>query len=249
MRIGSAGESKPDVELVQLLFDRTACAEVDWIDADTVEHLRTWQGADGADWLDLHGVRDLARKRGLRLHGHFDGRPGALDARQTRAVLALFATEPEPPDAVSIAGDEDGEPARRVGVQQAVDAGQWPFDCVLALARPEIEAWQVAAWVPDTADEHSCLSDLSSNLNFDPTGSPERLTSTNDASPRDAKRVLATLEATGRDGQQGLATLPLDQLEHRGATCGLADFIERCRKALIPKLGGTTGVAAPGPQR
>lgn len=123
--IGIAAESEGDTRIVQGLVDRMLIEEIEWV-ADTFEACRkpilddglspcrSWRGVQGSAWLDLHRVSDLARKRGLRIYGRFDGEPGAEDARMHRAALLLFAEEDEPPKAVVIARDMDRKDAKRI---------------------------------------------------------------------------------------------------------------------------------------
>ncbi|WP_437935250.1 hypothetical protein [Sorangium sp. So ce341] len=243
--LGVAAESAGDVRVVQTLVDRVLIGEISWV-AETFEGCRasmedglspcrSWRGVEGSGWLDLHRVSDLARERGLRIYGSFAGEPGEADARMHRAALLLFAEEDEPPAAVVIARDLDGRAARAEGFAQAVAAGSWPFDVVIgALPEPEIEAWLIAAWIPEDDPERKRHAALRGELHFDPCAKPEQLTSKNEADRKDAKRVLGVLTTTGRDALARWSDVPLGRLEAHGGACGLARFVREVRERLVP---------------
>lgn len=243
--LGVAAESVGDVRIVQTLVDRVLIGEICWV-AETFEacrasmedglaSCRSWRGVEGSGWLDLHRASDLARERGLRIYGSFAGDPGEADARMHRAALLLFAEEAEPPAAVVIARDLDRRSERAGGFAQAVAAGSWPFEVVIgALAEPEIEAWLIAAWIPEDDSERKRLAALRGELHFDPCAKPEQLTSKNEADRKDAKRVLAVLTTTGRDALARWEDVPLERLEAHGGACGLARFVREVRERLVP---------------
>lgn len=243
--IGVAAESAGDARIVQRLADRMLVDGIAWVKEtseacrgsmeDPLSPCRTWRGVEGSGWLDVHCASDLARERGLRIYGRFAGDPGEADARMHRAALVLFAEEAEPPAAVVIARDLDRHSERAEGFAQAVAAGSWPFEVVLgALPEPEIEAWLIAAWIPEDDSERKRLAALRGELHFDPCTKPEQLTSKNEADRKDAKRVLAVLTTTGRDALARWEDVPLERLEAHGGACGLARFVHEVRERLVP---------------
>lgn len=243
--IGIAAESVGDTRIIQKLVDRMLIDRIAWVKetveacqgsmTDPLSPCRSWQGVEGFGWLDLHGAWKRARERGLRIYGSFEGERAEEDAQMHRAALLLFAEEVEPPVAVVIARDMDGRAERAEGFAQAVVAGSWPFDVVLgALPEPEIEAWLVAAWVPEDDSERQRLDALRRELHFDPCVQPERLTSKSEADRKDAKRVLAVLTTTGRDADARWADVLVEHLEASGAACGLARFVREVREHLVP---------------
>lgn len=237
MRLGVAGESESDVAKVTALADRLVEEGVDWIDPEVIDAFRRWCGLGDSAWVDLHKVQRLARRKGLRLYGHFDGEPGALDASMHRALLVLFALESTPPSVVVVARDIDGQDERRAGFEQALGERTWPFEVVGALAAPEIEAWLIAAWTPETAADHAALKEVRAQLGFDPTSSPERLTSGKRTDKKETKRILDLLCATGRSAEERWEDTPLDErLLSAGRRCGLADFVDGIRDKLLPLL-------------
>lgn len=239
-RVAVAAESLGDASWIQDLIDRVLVDEVEWLDPEQLQYLRAYPHELQ---LDLHHAFEQARAKGLPVRGHFDGEPGASDAQMFRAVLALMADEEEPPDAAVLSRDVDNDPERRRGLEQARAAAEWPFAVLGALANPELEAWQVATFQPESDDEREVLKTLRKELGFQPHKHPERLTSTNNAGPKDAKRVRRTLFAH-RDAREAWLLAPLARLVERGGDCGLTDFIAEALHALPPLLG-----APPGGQR
>lgn len=234
---GIAAESEPDAKTVTGLADRAACAGVGWLDGEQLEPMRRWAGPGGTDWLDLHRAqRDGRAAFGMRAGGHFNGEPGALDAHMIRSALLLFQHDAEPFEIVIIARDLDDRPQRRAGFEQAVNAGQWPFDIVGALAQPEIEAWVLAGFEPQTEVEREGLRSQRAALGFDPTRAPERLKSGRTTNPRDCKRVCSTLTGADRERRAQCLAQPLDTLRSRGAGCGLAAFLDDAQATLARRI-------------
>lgn len=243
IRAGNVGESYGDIELLRRLLIRIVTAEVDWADAEYPAAFVTWLGVEpNRDWLDIHDAPRLARERGLRIFGHFDGAPGASDAQVMRACFALYANEESPPNVVIIIRDTDRDPSRAVGFQQARDAGRWPFECILASCDPEIEAWLIVAWEPDDEDEIERYSAIVAQLTFDPVQHPNRLTSTGGRAERDVKTVLSALIASGRAADERWSTTPLARLELRGVPSGLTSTIRALRQVLPRLLGAGSPV-------
>src|SRR5262245_51820255 len=115
-------EAAADLDLSTGLADRVFCHEVDWIDPESLDIHRRWRGMSDPDsHLEWHWVPGLAKQQNLRAHGHFRGEPGALDAAMARKALLLLARTQNPPDAVVMVRDTDGEEERKRGLEQARD--------------------------------------------------------------------------------------------------------------------------------
>lgn len=237
IRIGIAAESAAELPPVRLLVDRCLARRLDWF-ADIEDCLRVLEGIDGAAFLDLHQANDLARARRLPLFGHFHGEPGAPDARMLRAALMLFADQESPPDAVILRRDVDDEPERLRALEQArndtPEDGAWPFPVLGALAVPELEAWLISAWAPETPDEETRHARIRQRLGFDPVTCAHQLTAKRAHHPKDAKRVLRELCTSGRLPDDRWATLHVERLTQLGQHTGLATFIAEIDDALLP---------------
>jgi len=230
-------EAEPDRHTGCDLADRVVVDEVGWIEEGLLAHLRQWRGPTPAEpcllWRD---VRELARQRGIRAHGHFEGEPGAPDAAAARRVLLLLHGVEPRPDAVVLLRDDDAEGDRRKGLEQARRAAQIGVPIVLGVARTKRECWVLAGFQPSSEREARLLQEVRQELGFDPCEHPERLTA--HASPdakRDAKQVLDELTA-GDHARQEECWRKSDfaVLEDRGRACGLAEYFNEVRRHLVP---------------
>lgn len=238
LRLGIAAESQPDAATACTLGDGVIVGLVEWADGQ-VEIVRVWSGLGSAPFFDIHRARDEARRRGVATHGHFRDGPGLMDARSFRDAFNVFADDAAENGkfcAVVFARDTDGDPERILGFEQAVAEGDWGFVPVGAIAHPELEAWLLAAFVPENAHEQATLDEVKQSLGFDPTLSAAGLKSGRETAKRDAKRVL-TLLLPHDDAHERLLAQPLDQLRARGGPSGLTAYLDTLRAALAPHLG------------
>jgi hypothetical protein len=211
------------------LADRVLCREVDWIEPEILDGHRKWQGlVEGSSHLEWHQIKEQARARGLKAHGHFMGEPGAPDAYAARLALLLLATSPHPPDAAALVRDSDGQQERRLGLEQARRERNWPFPVVIGFADPRRESWVLAGFEPRSEAEEANLPQLRQGLGSDPRGAL-----------RDTKRVLRLLAGDTYDREQSCWTdCPLEDLIERGRQNGLADYLEEVRTRLVPLFTG-----------
>lgn len=138
-------EADADRRISTALADRVLVQEVEWIERESIDHYRHWQGLEGRSFLGWTEAARLAKQKGFRVHGHFDGLPAAPDAAAARKALLLLMDEPGFPDAVLLIRDSDGDLRRRQGLEQArAGEGQWPFPIILGSPIPNGNAgcWQ-----------------------------------------------------------------------------------------------------------
>lgn len=242
MEVGFIAESKADVERVlAVLMCRVfseAGRQLDWC---TLEFLLDRVFDAHADrFIKIHEAIKRCRERNLRIHGL----RGKLGMRSARAALVWFKDVNKELEVVVLATDVDGDDDRENAVDLSRTGSKWPFAVVLALPKPEVEAWKIAGFQPRTGEEANVLERLREELGFDPTRYPERLTSTKTDSPKDAKRVIERL-APSLERQAECLDLPLEQLADKGAGCGLAQYLGELRTIAVPVLAGTNVVEAP----
>jgi hypothetical protein len=239
LRWGIVAESRGDAEFVCALGDAVVVDVADWV-ASQPEAFRQWCGLGNAEFLDLHAATELARKRGVRISGHFQDGPGKLDAQLYRNIFALFADEDEPPSIVVISQDTDEDRERLLGFQQAASDRTWGFAAVHAAAHPEHEGWLLAAFVPQNDRESASLEDLKRELGFDPTADADDLKAGVETAKRNAKRILAMV-TTVEEGRERLLATPIRVLEERGQPSGLSAFLNDFRQVVAPSLGAHLG--------
>jgi len=233
-------EADADRRTATGLADRVLCREVDWIEPEGLDGHRKWQGlVEGSSHLEWHQIRDHARARGLKAHGHFAGEPGAPDAYATRLALLLLATSPHRPDAAVLVRDSDGHQERKLGLEQARRERHWPFPVAIGFAYPKRECWVLAGFEPRTQPEEASLMQLRQELGFDPRLQTEALSAKTPGALRDPKRVLSLLVRDDYNREQSCwVDGPLEDLTERGRLNGLVDYLEEVRTRLVPLFTG-----------
>lgn len=219
------------------LADRVFCREVDWIEPDVLDAYRQWRGLGPNDLFLAWSkdVREEAKTRNIKMHGHFDDRKGLPDALATRRVLRVLLSRSQGPDAVVLLRDDDGCPERREGMQQAIRDCKLKLPTVIGMAHIMRECWVLAGFEPQDAAESQRLSDLARDLNFDPRTAAERLTGKAPQDARSAKRVLSVLTQGNRDREANCwRETDLAVLKSRGANTGLNDYLDDVRTFLVP---------------
>lgn len=154
-----------------------------------------------------------------------------------RAIVQLANTVL--PEALVIARDLDRQPERRRGFRQVMDDPGMtpPFPVVYAGADPEIEAWQIAGFEPETAAEHQALARMKEALGFWPHREAHRLTSRPNDAPTDAKRVLCAL-TNGDPDRSDRCLDDLPRLADRGSGRGVTAFLDDAERLLVPLVAG-----------
>jgi hypothetical protein len=229
-------EASADLRIAAELADRVLCQEIDWIDSESLEFYRLWRGLeDGHSHIEWHWIDPLAKRYNIKVHGHFEDRPGALDASMTRKALLLLTRAQRTPDAVVLVRDTDGREERRRGLEQARSSSQWPFAIILAVAHTKRECWVLAGFDPCSESEEHILAELNRELGFDPRVRAEELTAAAPNAPRNAKRVLERLVAGNQDREEECwVACDLETLAERGRLTGLADYLREVRERLVP---------------
>ena len=249
MRLLAFCEAPDDFRIAADLVDRALReAGPGWVGdvLDTApEAVLTW-GSDGAGrtFFDLHKLRTYTEQLAVRPpYGHFDGSPGghgALMARTVFWIVRSLLKRGEAVDAVVLIWDMDNAPrARRAGLAQAeAEANQWaPFRIVIGCPNAMREAWVLAGFEPEHADEEALLADVRRDLGFAPNVEPHRLDSNDELAKRNAKRVLRILTGGDKDREVRCWTATrLETMRTRGGENGLRDYLDAIERQLLPLL-------------
>jgi hypothetical protein len=246
-RIAIAAESGADVRMIQEQVERLAQARRGRFGTPGPKPQIAWGQDQRQDWVSLHHVPGLARELGIPLRGDFDNADDALETGLYRAALLIFALTEPAADAVILSRDLDGEPRRQAGVARAIAERPWPFAVVAALPQPEIEAWLLVAWHPDSAGAHARHQAVCRRIGFDPLDAPERLTSTSRTSHRDAKQILHELQGTPRPPRRLPAPTHLRDLPESWTRCGLTAWLRDACRVLVPLALGLPPGSDPDP--
>jgi hypothetical protein len=230
LRLAVVFEHANDFATATELADRVLAESVDWLDDDLLSYQRTWIGDIGSEGLTWAGVKKLARKAGIDALGHFRGKPGEPDAvAALRAIRYLRFALPELA-AVMLIRDQDNQPLRRVGLEQARGEVHDGFPIIVGLAVLMREAWILSGFDPEDDDEHARLRATRQRLGLDPR------TRSHDVS--DPKRALHELTAGDRARERRCWVDPsLPTLRERGVENGLAAYLDDVRDRLAGLFG------------
>ncbi len=228
-------EAEADQRTACALADRVILEKSTWLDAETLGAARHWAGGSTeSTFLRWASVPREADKRGVRAHGYFEGRPGALDARAARLALLLAARLRPELAGVLLIRDTDGHVERREGLEQA-RADVRPFVVVIGLPHCKREAWLLAAFEPGDVEETQRLTNLSQELGFNPCERSDQLTAQKEDAKRSAKRVLSALcNEVAERAEQGLDSTSLAVLRMRGAGNGLRAYLDDVEEQIAP---------------
>lgn len=214
--------------------------------------VRGWERSpSGAQWFDLHGIYHLATALGIRLRqGHFAGRPGEAGALmldtmlRVRRELARRDLAAGPIGAIVVVWDMDQQGAqRRAGLAQALNDNPLARDTavVLGCPDPKREAWILAGFLPEDAEEVQRLLEARRELGFAPHEEPHRLLAGSAGAKREAKRVLERLlHEGGWERERRCLRVPDEEARRRlathGAGCGLEAFLRAVEQELAPRV-------------
>lgn len=242
-RFAVVHESEADFHIATELADRVLLETISWLDDELLPNQRSWlretTGGEHFTWKDM---KQLARDAGIRVHGHFDGEPGLADAAAARrAILFLLKSVPDLA-AIVLIRDQDDQPERRSGLEQARRQAHRGIVIVIGLAVVERECWVVSGFGPQDEQEISRLEAERTALGFDPRLRSHQLTACkNNKAAHSPKRVLRQLTASNQDRERRCwMEGPLDVLRERGGENGLAAYLHEVRGRLAPLIGHVT---------
>lgn len=239
-RFAVVHEAEADFRTATELADRVLTESIDWLDEDMIGDQREWVDREaGGQRLTWKTIPDLASEVRIRPHGRFGGEPGKADAfAARRAILYLRAIAPDL-KAILLIRDQDDQPERREGLEQARRHVRSEAVIVIGLAVVERESWVLSGFDPQ-GDKEAALLDLERQaLKFDPRHRSHELTAHKaDGAPRSPKRVLRTLCRDDRDRERHCwTTTSLEVLMERGSENGLAAYLHEIWDRLAPLIG------------
>lgn len=239
-QIAVVHEAEADFTTATELADRVVVESISWMTEDDIGPARDWVAftPDGLR-LSWTGIETLAHDAGIRVRGHFGNDPAEPDAKSAlRAIRYLRLIYPEL-DAVMLIRDQDNQPERRLGFEQAraVDHGGLPI--VVGVAIVEREAWILCGFHAEDEAETAKIAVTRARLGFDPCVRSHELTAFgDDTAKRSAKRALHELTASAPDRERRCwLDTPLPTLRDRGKDNGLADYLDDVQLRLSPLFG------------
>ena len=231
-------EAQADFQAASALADRVLCEQVDWIEASILDDYRSYCGArPEASHVTWAESAQLANVLGRKVRGHFDGKPGDLDALAgRRAILVVLSKCPED-KSIFLIRDSDGLTARLEGLTQARSEMGEHGDLVIVVgvAHCKREAWILAGFEPLEDGEQGRIAALRQELGFNPCERAHELDAKHDHDKRSAKRALFVLVGNNAERQLDCTTkTPLDLLRHRGQENGLASYLREVNDRVVP---------------
>jgi hypothetical protein len=232
-------EGPADFHTATQLADRVLVDSIDWMDEDQIQYQRTWLREWRGLPLTWKAIKQSALDAGIDAVGFFDGKPAEPDARAARrAILYLRHVFPDLA-AVVLIRDQDDQPDRRQGLEQARDQEAGRLPVVVGLAVVERESWIISGFDPLNAEETSRLEAERTRLGFDPRLRSHELTAHKAPNEkRSPKRVLRELSGDDWDREQRCwQETALETLRERGSENGLAGYLHEIRDRLARLIG------------
>jgi len=230
-------EAQADFQTASALADRVLCEDVEWIDPQIIESYRQYRGThSGANYVTWAESAHLSKALGRRVHGHFQGKPGDLDALAGRkAILVVLGQLPEV-KAIFLIRDSDGLAARAEGLKQArAEVKAADFAIVIGVAHCKREAWLLAGFERRDEKEQQRLDALRQELGFSPCEQSHELNATHDRDKRSAKRSLALLIQGDKHREISCCfETPLVTLRQRGQNNGLTNYLNEVTQRIVP---------------
>jgi hypothetical protein len=240
LRFAVVHEAEADFDTATELADRELIDAISWLDEDLMGNQRGWVGhSEAGDRLTWKQLKRLALEAGVTPMGHFGGEPAFPDARAARRAIAYLLKELPELSAILLIRDQDDQPDRRDGLNQARREDHSGVPVVVGLAIVEREAWVISGFDPVDEPERTRHSAERDALGYDPcTRSHELTACKNDSAKRSPKRVLGVLCGNDRDRERRCWTeAPLELLRERGSGNGLALYLQEVRDLLAPLIG------------
>ena len=232
-------EADADLRTATELTDRVFLEAIDWLEEKQLIDYREWIGEVGQERLMWKTIPRLAREARIRSHGHIDGSPLEADAAAARrAILYLKATFDDL-DGIMLIRDQDDQPERSLGLEQARSEHRAAPPVVLGLAIVEREAWVLAGFEPRDDDERARLESERERLGYYPQQQSHRLNACKDDDAKHSpKRVLKELSGSDYERERRCWNkTSLSVLRQHGDENGLSAFLEEVRAQFASLLG------------
>jgi hypothetical protein len=240
LRFAVVHEAEADFHTATELADRVLTEAIGWLDEHLIAGQREWVAhAPEGQRLTWKAIKKLADEIGIKPHGPFDGRSGVADARAARRAILYLKAVFTDLAAVVMIRDQDDQPDRRIGLEQARAENHGGLPIVVGLAVPEREAWVISGFEPQDAEETARLETERQALSFCPCERSHDLTAgKDDQAARSPKRVLRRLCGDDWDRERRCWTsTSLVRLRERGGENGLAEYLQEVRDRLALLIG------------
>lgn len=239
-QIAVVHEAEGDFMTATELADRVIVEAIPWMNEDDIGPAREWLAftPEGLR-LSWTGIETLAHDAGIRVRGHFGNDPAEADAKAgLRAIRYLRVIYPKL-DAIVLIQDQDDQPERRQGLEQARAINHGGIPVVVGLAVVTREAWVLCGFDAEDETEVARFKAVKARLGFDPCTRSHELTAHKDkTSKRSPKLALRELTAGDLDRERRCwVNVALPTLRERGVGNGLAAYLDDVRDRLVGLFG------------
>jgi hypothetical protein len=153
LRFAVVHEAEADFRTATDLADRVLVEAIDWLEETPFDSQRKWlRNSSGGQPLTWKAIKHLARDAGIRAHGHFDGQAGQPDAVAARRAILFLRREYSDLAAIVLIRDQDDQPSRRQGLEQAANEAHAGVPIVIGLAIVERECWVISGFECDAGE-------------------------------------------------------------------------------------------------
>jgi hypothetical protein len=232
-------EARADFHTATELADRQLIESVEWLKDAPIEYQRSWLQESVGGAMTWTGIKLSASEARISAIGSFGGESAEPDAQAARRAIRYLRYAVPDLAGVVLIRDQDDEPERRTGLEQArrEHAGRLPI--VVGLAVVKRECWVLAGFDPQDDAENLRLATERQTLGFDPRSRSHDLAAGGaDNGRRSPKRVLRALCGGDADRERRCwSETKLEALRDRGAENGLRAFLDEVRDRLAGLIG------------
>lgn len=227
-------EGPHDHAIGEALVERILREELAWYDGNE-KYLRHWEIP-----LRWREIKEKFHSTGKRTHGlPGDHGDGIAADKAINFIDFKYNFDKKEIIHILLLRDCDGQHDR----YKALKSIQEKYSdrlIIIGFAVDRIEAWVLAAFLPNGEKEKAALENEKKNLGFDPTIEPHRLEASHDGAKNNPKRVLEVLMTERGNNRDVYADMMRDvsweYLEDgdRGNICGILSFCQEIREKLVP---------------
>ena len=142
-------EAEADFQTATEIADRVLLEAIYWLDDSGLDYQRTWVShTPNGERLTWKRIKQLARDAGIAVSGHIDNQPAYPDARAARRAILYLLTLFSELEGIIVVRDQDDQPERRDGLEQARREFSGSIAIVIGFAIVEREAWVISGFDP-----------------------------------------------------------------------------------------------------
>ena len=154
-------EGDADFQTATQLADRVLLESITWLDGGLLDGQREWRGTSSSGrTLTWKALKQLAYDSDIRVHGHFGGAPASPDAKAAKRAIDYVLKDVPDVAGIVLVRDQDDQPDRRIGLEQARTADHSGIPIVVGLAITERECWALCGFEPQDEPEISRLEKM-----------------------------------------------------------------------------------------